>query len=211
MKFSPAFELGYVFPNLNGEMMSGSLERLSRVSSQLVEQIPKISRPTFEIQTGLNLRVNSGMFEFMHFASFPDIKFTHRNGGFFIPDPSSDPAFGAIEIGFSYPSEIGNEYLKAMFTQDEDYDAKQKENSRKFEEDALEASKYLVDIIGVPDFFTYSRGQNTKLSKEFARFIIPRVEAIPAELADFHNKYVAVVKPTEEAHHHKYVKKSLAT
>ena len=46
-------------------MMDGSLERSSRVSSQLVEQIPKISRPTFEIQTELNLRVNSGMFEFM--------------------------------------------------------------------------------------------------------------------------------------------------
>src|SRR3989344_5646409 len=135
-------------------MMDGSLERSSRVSSQLVEQIPKISRPTFEIQTELNLRVNSGMFEFMDFASFPDIKFTHRTGEFFIPNLSSNPA------------------------------------------------------IGVPDYFKYGYGQNTELSKEFVRFIIPRVEAIPVELADFHNKYVAVVKPTEEAHYHKYVKKT---
>ena len=208
MRFWPTFELGYVFPNLNGEMMDGSLERSSRVSSQLVEQIPKISRPTFEIQTELNLRVNSGMFEFMDFASFPDIKFTHRTGEFFIPNLSSNPAFGAIEIGFSHSTrEI--DLMREIFPINKDK-KEWEEYSKRLKEDVLEAYKQIVDAIGVPDYFKYGYGQNTELSKEFVRFIIPRVEAIPVELADFHNKYVAVVKPTEEAHYHKYVKKTLA-
>ncbi len=204
MRFSPTFELGYVFPNLNGEMMDGSLERLSRVSSQLVEQIPKITRQSFEIQTALDTRVNTNMFEYTHFASFPEVKFRSKRGGFFIPNPSSDPAFGAIEIGFSYATrEI--DLMEEVFPTKK-YQKEEKDYVKQFNRDVLEASKHLVDAIGVPDFFTYGRGRNTELSKEFARFIIPRVEDLPGELADFHNKYVAVVKPTKEASYHNYIK-----
>lgn len=149
------------------------------------------------------------MFEYTHFASFPDIKFTRRNGGFFIPNPSSDPAFGAIVIRFSYSTrEI--DLMREIFPTNKDK-KEWEEYSKKFEEDVLKTSKQIVDAIGIPDYFKYGYGENTELSKEFARFIILRVEVIPAELAGFHNKYVAVVKPSKNASYHKWVKESLAT
>lgn len=49
MRFSPTFELRYVFPNLNGKLKIHYLKGLAKVSSQLIEQIPQISRPSFEI------------------------------------------------------------------------------------------------------------------------------------------------------------------
>lgn len=220
MKLGPSFEMGYVFLDAPNGLEAKSLERIAKVSAKLIERIPVISRDSFDLIVDISERVNHGLFEAMSFASFPGTKFEeNRQNGGFLPNPYFATSFGAITLGFcpKYTNPPVATFINPKSRtaeqqkEAEEYLARNDGLTEHFEFAVLGASKDIADSMGVPDFFTWgSHWSYANVDREFAKYVLPRVEAMGARFADFNNNSLAVVEAGENSNsHHRYIKRVL--
>jgi hypothetical protein len=193
MGFAPIFELGYVFTTRYGCLDERSLARLSDISSKMLqvsgELRPRLFSVSLEVE--LSSRTNTGLFEVIHFASFPGTEFERREQRGIRMAPYCEPAFAALEFQFR---PIFESPAAAVCFSEEDKE-RLRDTWAKIDSEVLTAQKEVVATVGVPDYFTWNTTGHKKLSVGFGKLILPAVKAIPAGLKDFHNQYLAVVTP----------------
>lgn len=183
-------EIGYAFQS---NLTEDSLKRLSKISTGLNELIKSSKDKPFIVEVGLTQRINTGLFEYMHFASHSEIKWKQSSSeGYFLPENSTQTSFSALLTKFS---------KNHIFNNPDEI----------IEEKILEEVKYLTKKIGLPDFYTGGYSSRKNIAKKYALFIIPLIEETGARLADFHNEYDAIVNPKQRnsERHLEWIKKQL--